>query len=496
MRLNNLQEGWSELPAINREKYQERDGLEGPIMTRSGKVVYYDPKAGSYYDPDTDMYISYDDWRMLDGEGMHMIDMEEGWMDTAKAVASKVGSAVKNFVTPGAVKKARQSNSTSSKGSIAKQINMPGFSEADNFNPNAGHMDSPMHPQNRGLTNPRNSSPRPKLRPKNFDQTVRRADINKAVKSAMSEARRKQLHDYQWPDADEYGDSNLHDAAFNAVRHEFPAYDAFDHLFSISADHRDWLLANKDELIDTFASYGLPMESVTESEDKPYVCVHAKKGKHECHAGSSYEAAKKAAAHWKLKSTAGIDAHLAVDETVNEGRMSDQLIHDSETMTKAEFAKKHGREAAEEYFESSNSAMDKALRRIEKTFSPERQEISNKITVLAQAVEMMTKPQWKDRALDHASQVGVNSVEEIKQELMLLLRDERELDDEDIDTSLNVKTIERTLEKLSSLNEVAGPDKCWPGYAPGAQSGVKTKAGTGKNKGKRVNNCEPIKKKK
>jgi len=40
-------------------------------------------------------------------------------------------------------------------------------------------------------------------------------------------------------------------------------------------------------------------------------------------------------------------------------------------------------------------------------------------------------------------------------------------------------------------NEVAGPDKCWPGYAPGAKTGVKTKAGTGKNTGKRVNNCEP-----
>lgn len=402
MRLISLQEGWSELPAINREKYQERDGLEGPIMTRSGKVVYYDPKEGAYYDPDTDMYISYDDWRMLDKEGMHMIDMEEGWMDAAKAVASRVGSAVKNLITPSTVKKARQSNSTDSRGSLAKQINMPGFSESE----------------------------------------------------------------------------------------------------------------------------------------------------------------------------------------MAEGRMSDQLIHDSETMSKEEFAKKHGKAAAEEYFESSNPAMDKALRRIEKTFSPERQEISNKITVLAQAVEMMTKPQWKDRALDHASQVGVNSVEEIKQELMLLLRDERDLDDEDIDTSLNVRSIERTLEKLASLNEdstaeedpyasqtimdedpplginydyanlpkvnwdkystkaikeflstvenldfesgyysddfddthfnaarwieknvlakrqdesvneVAGPDKCWPGYAPGAQSGVKTKAGTGKNKGKRVNNCEPIKKKK
>ena len=55
-------------------------------------------------------------------------------------------------------------------------------------------------------------------------------------------------------------------------------------------------------------------EHVEESEEKPYICVHAKKGKYECHADSSYGAAKKAAAHWKLKSTAGIDAHLAVEE--------------------------------------------------------------------------------------------------------------------------------------------------------------------------------------
>ena len=64
--LSAVSEGWSELPSINREKYQERDGLEGPIMTRMGKVVYYDPKEGSYYDPDTDIYLSYEDWKELD----------------------------------------------------------------------------------------------------------------------------------------------------------------------------------------------------------------------------------------------------------------------------------------------------------------------------------------------------------------------------------------------------------------------------------------------
>lgn len=122
--LSAVNEGWSILPDIDREKYQERDGLEGPIMTKSGKVVYYDPKEGNYYDPDRDMYITYDEWKALD----------EGVWDAAKNIASKVGNAVKNVVTPGAVKKARQTKSIGKQGSLAKQINMPGFGESEEIN--------------------------------------------------------------------------------------------------------------------------------------------------------------------------------------------------------------------------------------------------------------------------------------------------------------------------------------------------------------------------
>ena len=50
---------------------------------------------------------------------------------------------------------------------------------------------------------------------------------------------------------------------------------------------------------------------VSEDEDRPYVCVHAKKGKCEVKASSSYQAAQKAAQKWGLNGTAGIDAHLA-----------------------------------------------------------------------------------------------------------------------------------------------------------------------------------------
>ena len=49
-----------------------------------------------------------------------------------------------------------------------------------------------------------------------------------------------------------------------------------------------------------------------ESDLKPYIVVHAKHGKFETHAASTYEAAKNAAAHWKTKKgTSGMDVHRA-----------------------------------------------------------------------------------------------------------------------------------------------------------------------------------------
>lgn len=42
----------------------------------------------------------------------------------------------------------------------------------------------------------------------------------------------------------------------------------------------------------------------------------------------------------------------------NEGRMKDTVIHDSETMSKEEFAKKHGKELADEMYESVNESME------------------------------------------------------------------------------------------------------------------------------------------
>ena len=57
--------GYKILEPIDRERYQDRAGLEGPFQTMANKVVHYDPKEGSYIDPDTDMYLTYDEWKEL-----------------------------------------------------------------------------------------------------------------------------------------------------------------------------------------------------------------------------------------------------------------------------------------------------------------------------------------------------------------------------------------------------------------------------------------------
>lgn len=70
----NLVEGYKILPAIDKDRYPEIDGLEGPFRTLSGKVVYYDPKEGKYYDKDSDMYLSYDEFREIDTDYSGMRD--------------------------------------------------------------------------------------------------------------------------------------------------------------------------------------------------------------------------------------------------------------------------------------------------------------------------------------------------------------------------------------------------------------------------------------
>ena len=82
-------------------------------------------------------------------------------------------------------------------------------------------------------------------------------------------------------------------------------------------------------------NYDMALEQTNEGEERPYVCVHARKGKHECTASSSYEAAKKAADHWKLKSTAGVDAYLS-DVTHQPQHVTDSKMNNKNKINEAQ----------------------------------------------------------------------------------------------------------------------------------------------------------------
>lgn len=60
------------MPEIDRERYTDmsKQGLEGPIRLKSGKIVYYDNQAGKYYDRDSDMYLDNDDYMAHDAGSM------------------------------------------------------------------------------------------------------------------------------------------------------------------------------------------------------------------------------------------------------------------------------------------------------------------------------------------------------------------------------------------------------------------------------------------
>ncbi len=106
---------------------------------------------------------------------------------------------------------------------------------------------------------------------------------------------------------------------------EFAGGDGLDEIGS--SDVSIW---TKQVIQDLESGHFDHMESVQEAEgDNPYICLYVKKGKvlrHECYAPTSYEAAKKAAQHWGLKSTSGVSAHLADDsEDVKEAEGEDSV---------------------------------------------------------------------------------------------------------------------------------------------------------------------------
>jgi hypothetical protein len=55
---------------------------------------------------------------------------------------------------------------------------------------------------------------------------------------------------------------------------------------------------------------------------RKYTCNHVKKGLLEVNSNTTYGAAKKAAEHWNLKSTAGVDVYLHTEKPHNPAILS------------------------------------------------------------------------------------------------------------------------------------------------------------------------------
>jgi len=93
------------------------------------------------------------------------------------------------------------------------------------------------------------------------------------------------------------------------------AQDMHDSIKDNAADMPEWVKSKvtlAQDYISTACDYSCGKEQLgEESEKHPFVAVHAKKGKHETHGSTSYEAAQNAAKHWKMKNTAGIDVYRA-----------------------------------------------------------------------------------------------------------------------------------------------------------------------------------------
>ena len=102
---NKIAEGYMILPAMDRDKYTPMRGMEGPFPTFSGKVLYYDPKAGMYYDRDSDMYLSYDAYLEYDKiSPAQQKQMDLGPLGDPKSKEYKALERIKNKVAKKAKK--------------------------------------------------------------------------------------------------------------------------------------------------------------------------------------------------------------------------------------------------------------------------------------------------------------------------------------------------------------------------------------------------------
>jgi hypothetical protein len=222
-------EGYKVMPPMD-DKYQPRNGLEGPFTTLSGKVVYYDPREGSYYDPDTDIYMSYDEFQNYDKDYTDMRSDEDMGSDADEA-RLKVASTLD--AQEGPVDEAGCSNS--------RLRELAGLPETTIKDRDAYDASEPG--DKKKITLPK--------APWEKDKEVNEAGT----------VRTMPLDSIDWPD------SNMLQTATDAIRYDYTSNDAFSHLYSMHGDdHGKWLRANEDDILAMFSQYSMD-ESIDEESD-------------------------------------------------------------------------------------------------------------------------------------------------------------------------------------------------------------------------------------
>ena len=322
-----LKEGYKIMPPMDKEKYPEMPGLEGPFTMMSGKVVYYDPKEGAYYDKDTDMYMSYDEFQQHDNDYSNMKDER----DEVKKEADELNIGAKGdrpykgpprqpkrgdpinvkskgvdpkvlnmFLTNGITEKQLKELSDKDRKEYYRLIKNPHPKRDPNMpnDPGYGRLPPSLPKRDPNMPNDPGYGGLPPNKPiyKPIPGSGMYPPKDPIYKPIPGSGRYPK---YPGPEEIKTAKDLLQKARRNSKLMQDDV-----------AVRRDGKTLSKGEKA-KLQRQGVLMK---EGEEKPYICVHAKKGKHECRAESSYAAAKKAAKHWGLKSTSGIDAYLAVDE--------------------------------------------------------------------------------------------------------------------------------------------------------------------------------------
>jgi len=334
MQLAGLGEGYYKLPDYDTDKYQERDGLEGPFPTKSGKVLYYDPKEGMYYDPDTDMFITYDEFRQYDGydESIEEYDAK-GMNKYGISAVHKDGkfSAFRNGKMVGGPFDTIEQLADFQKKSIENESYSPWTStnkHPETMNRRELEQEIEIFKQQEKVhaLDPGEQAQLDSLyyylenlKDGEYDDLHKEFDELVGIEENDTQQELPLPVNYTFTKTDFLDNEaeNMHTENAVELAMMFGTEEEQKRMNMIMTAHntRGYILPDEQEERDALVRKYYPMlEDVVSEEDNTYTVVHAKHGKEEIKAPSSYAAAKKFADMKKLKNTAGVDAHLHTKE--------------------------------------------------------------------------------------------------------------------------------------------------------------------------------------